>query len=283
METTERATQVSPQRQRISLALLDPMDSSRSLDEEHITRLQSSIAELGLMHPPVVIANGSRFLLCTGNHCCEALHRNGEKDVECLVLPENTPPKEALIRSMHENHVRHDESLPDIVKRVTTLKELDGCKSFAEAAALAGLKESKVSKIRLAVDKLSPQAKAIVHEHKIGWSIAYEVAKRAKDADEQVEWLASHARGEMNRSAIIDQTKQKAVAAKSAKQAAKKPAASATPQAVRGKRKRDMVKVGLDFFDSVDGETVSNVLRDLANDMEKHFTTHRSWSSFSFT
>ncbi len=283
MQTTERVTQVSPQRQRISLALLDPMDSSRSLDEESIGRLQSSIAAWGMMQPPVVIINGSRFILCVGNHRCEALRRNGETEVECLVLPENTHPKEALIRSLHENHVRHDEVLVDIVKRVTALKEFHGCKSFAEAAALAGLKESKVSKIRFAVDNLSPQAKAVVQEQKIGWSVAYEVAKRAEGAEEQVEWLASHARGEMNRSEIIEQTKQKAVAAKSAKQAAKKLGTPTKPQLVRGKRKRDMVNVGLDFIASVEGETVSKVLRELANDMEKHFATHRSWSSVSFT
>lgn len=283
MQTTERVTQVSPQRQRIPLALLDPMDSSRSLDEESIGRLQSSIAAWGLMQPPVVIISGSRFILCFGNHRCEALRRIGETEVECLVLPENTHPKEVLIRSLHENHVRHDEVLVDILKRVTALKEFHGCKSFAEAAALAGLKESKVSKIRFAVDNLSPQAKAVVHEQKIGWSVAYEVAKRAEGAEEQVEWLASHARGEMNRNAIIEQTKRKAVAAKSAKQAAKKLATPAKPQLVRGKRKRDMVNVGLDFIASVDGETVSKVLRELANDMEKHFATHRSWSSVSFT
>lgn len=283
MQTSERANQVSPQRQRIPLALLDPMDSSRSLDEESIGRLQTSIVAWGLMQPPVVIISGSRFILCVGNHRCEALRRNGETEVECLVLPENTPPKEALIRSLHENHVRHDEVLVDILKRVTALKEFHGCKSFAEAAALAGLKESKVSKIRFAVDNLSPQAKAVVHEQKIGWSVAYEVAKRADGADEQVEWLASHARGEMNRSAIIEQTKQKAVAAKSAKKAANKPVSLAKPQVVRGKRKRDMVKVGLDYPASVDGSTVSNVLRELAHDLDEHFKLNRTWSSFSFT
>lgn len=53
MDTTEHANQMSPQRQRIPLALLDPMDSSHSLDEESIGRLQLSIAAWGLMQPPV--------------------------------------------------------------------------------------------------------------------------------------------------------------------------------------------------------------------------------------
>jgi ParB-like chromosome segregation protein Spo0J len=235
------------------------------------------------MQPPVVIANGSRFLLCVGNHRCEALRRNGESEVECLVLPENTPPKEALIRSLHENHVRHDEVLVDILKRVTALKEFHGCKSFAEAATLAGLKESKVSKIRFAVDNLSPQAKAVVHEQKIGWSVAYEVAKRADGADEQVAWLASHARGEMNRSAIIEQTKQKAVTAKSAKKAAKKPVTSATPQPVRLQGKIDGVNVKLVVPATAGADAVGKVLTALSHRLAEHCRLERPLSSFSFT
>jgi ParB-like chromosome segregation protein Spo0J len=270
MQLTESKKEAFPKRQHVPLELLDRMDTSRSLDEETIARLQASIRDWGLMQPLVVIVRGQRYLLCIGNHRCEAMLLLGEKEADCLILPEGTTREEALIRSLHENHVRHDESLPDIMNRLTALKEFHGCKSFAECAKLAGISESKVSRIRFAIKNLSPQALSVVQTHKVGWGIAYEVAKRAESPEEQAEWLTSHARGEMNRAEIIDQSKQKAAAAKVAKRPTAQVPTVLKPRSVRLQGTLDGVSVRLTIPHSAGGDVVSTVLTTLARRIAEH-------------
>jgi hypothetical protein len=283
MQLTESKTESFPKRLRIPLELLDRMDTCRSLDEDTIARLQVSITAWGLMQSPVAIVSGQRYLLCIGNHRCEALRRLDEVEVDCLVLPEGTSPREALVRSLHENHIRHDESLPDILKRVRALMEFHGCKSFAEGAKLAGISESKVSRIRFALKNLSPQALSVVEAQKVGWGIAYDVAKRAESPEEQAEWLTSHARGEMSRAQIIDQTKQKAAAAKAAKRPTAQVPTALKPQSVRLQGTLDGVSVRLTIPHTAGGDVVSTVLTTLAHRLVEHCQDQQPLSTFSFS
>lgn len=278
MSAATMSLQAAPGRQRIPLALLDRMESSRSIDEDNVTRLQASIAKWGLMQSPVVIANGPRFWLCIGNHRCEALVRSGVTDVECLVLPEGTPPQEALVRSLHENHVRHDECLADLMKRITALMDYHGCKSFAEGAKLAGISESKVSKIRYAVDRLAPQALSVIHDHKVGWSVAYEVARRASSPDEQVTWLNDHVRGGLSRDAIAVRSKERTAAAKRAKRPPPPPKPS--PIRLRG----TVAGVGMQLAISPDtaGGAVVAAMIAATQQLKEHCETGRPFSEFTF-
>lgn len=278
MAAATASLSAAPGRQRVPLALLDRMESSRSLDEENVTRLQASIAKWGLMQSPVVVANGPRFWLCIGNHRCEALHRNGEMEVECLVLPEGTPPQEALVRSLHENHVRQEECLPDLMKRLTALMDYHGCKSFAEGAKLAGISESKMSKIRFAVDRLSPQALSVIHDYKVGWSIAYEVARRASHPGEQASWLKAHVRGELPRDAMVEQSKQRTLAAKRAKRTPAQP----RPVPIRGRRTVGGVGIQLAISPDTEGNAVADVLTALATQLVEHWKAGRPLSEFAF-
>jgi hypothetical protein len=278
-----RISVVAPKRERIPLALIDRMDECRSLDEENVGRLQTSIANYGLMQLAVVIANGARFLLCIGNHRCEALRRNGETEADCLVLPEGTSPEEALVRSLHENNVRHQESLPDTMRRVTALKEFHGCKSFAEAAALAGISESDVSKMGTVMKAFSPRCLSLVHDHGLGTGVTYAIARHAKDEEEQFLWLSEHVRGERTCAAITKQSKQRDAAIKAATKAAKKPRASTAAPATTLRGARDGIKLRLDVHDSAGIDRLAAVLTQWANQVVEHCRANKPLANLSLS
>jgi hypothetical protein len=280
MPETATTGEQFPQRRRILLNLIDRVQPSRSLNEENVVRLQESIKTWGLMQAVVVIMAGLRYLLCIGNHRCEALLRSGATEVDALVLPEGTTPDEALIRSLHENNVRHDESLPDIMKRVTALKNYHGCQSFAEAADLAGISESQLSKIRFAMETFTPEGLSLIHEHQIGSSVAYEIAKRANGVEEQLEWLAAHARGEMSRDGIVAQSKRKAAAKRTAAKVAKKPMPP-RPRAVKLNGRFNEASVTLVVAAPTDSDA-SDALTMMAKQIIEHFEGQRPLSELSF-
>ncbi|TWT35176.1 putative chromosome-partitioning protein ParB [Posidoniimonas corsicana] len=190
----------------VAVELLQPMSLSRSLDDPTIARLQESIRQHGLLQPILVIESGGGYEIVSGNHRTEACRRNGETEIDAIVLPAGTSREDALAKSLHENHVRRDETLPDVMKRVHALASYHKCR-FEEGARLAGVSRSTFSKIQTVLDKLGPRAMAMVAERKIGVSIAYEVAKRAVDHEQQVEWLAAHAAGDMRRDDILAATR----------------------------------------------------------------------------
>ncbi|RCS54863.1 hypothetical protein DTL42_07060 [Bremerella cremea] len=198
----ENVPAATPTWRRVSLSQIDLVENRRPLDEENLRRLEPSIAENGVLQPVGLVAVGNRFLLCIGNHRHEVTKRLGHTEIDALVWPEGTPPEQMLVFSLHENHLRKDESVEDTFKRVTELARYHRC-SFTEAAVHACVTPGTLSKIRKSVGKLCPEALKVARENKIGVAITYEVARRAKTEDEQTAWLKEHAAGRMSRDAII--------------------------------------------------------------------------------
>lgn len=261
---------------------LDHPEDKRCFDQVILDRLGPSIAAVGLLHYPVVVPDGDRFKIAAGNHRVQVLRLGGATHVCCHVLPVGTTPAQALMCSLHENHVRRNESVADTMKRVNALKSYHGCQSFAEAAELAGIDQSTVSKVRRVMRELSPRCLAIVHEHKLGVGICYEIAKRAVSEEEQHEWLQSHVRGEMPRDAIVQEAKKKRAATKRTSARTRTPRLPKPPQ-VRVEAKRDDIDVKLVVLESADGETISAFLTTLAQQILDHYRSQQSLSTFSFS
>lgn len=206
---SENAAAAPQEGRRISVDLIDLMDNRRPLDEENLQRLEPSIEQHGLLQPVVVVAVGSRYLLCIGNHRHEVVKRLGHTEIDALVWPEGTAREQMLTLSLHENHLRKAESLEDTLQRVQALAQYHRCK-FSEAAVHAGVSPGTLSKIRKSVDKLCPAALQVARDNKIGVAVTYEVARRAKSPDEQIAWLTEHAAGHMSREAIIQNVERQA-------------------------------------------------------------------------
>lgn len=188
---------------RLLIDLMDPLPGSRLLDATHVENLAESIRQTGLRHAPTVIKRGDRFVIVSGNSRTAAMQLNGEKHIEVEVLPEETPPEQLIKISMHENYVRLDEGLAAIIDRLSALMKLYRC-DFEKALAIAKVKGPDASKIRTAMKHLSPEAMSFAQKHKIGLTIVYEVARRAKDPTTQLDWLRKSEAGEMTRSDICE-------------------------------------------------------------------------------
>lgn len=263
------------------LNLLDHPEDKRSFDQVILDRLGPSIAAVGLLHYPVVVPDGDRFKIVAGNHRVETLRLAGATDVSCHVLPVGTTPEQALMCSLHENHVRRNESVADTMKRVTALMTYHGCESFAEGAELAGIDQSTVSKVRQVMGTLSPRCLAIVHEKKLGVRTCYEIAKYGGNEEEQFQRLQSYRRGETPGAAIVSQAKKKRSMAKSASSGRTRTAPP--PKPPRMLVKRDGIEVKLDVLESADAEADSAVLTMLAEQLVNHYQAHRSLAGFSYS
>jgi ParB-like chromosome segregation protein Spo0J len=281
MNTTSTDS-VTAERRLISLALIDPMKDACSLDMDYIARLQSSIAAVGLIQPIVVVRDGDRFRSVAGAHRTEAKKRNGDVKIDALVLPAGTPPEVALQCSLHENHVRHDESLPDTVKRVTALMNVHGLKSFAEGAKLAGLSKANLSKMQLVMAKFSPRCLSLVHDHRLGAGICYEIAQHAESEEEQYLWLRAHVKGDLTRAAIVGESKKREAVAKAARKSAQEETTARKkipPVKLQGVV--DGVKVRLVIPPYANAAVVGGALATLATRFQSHLESQQPLSSFS--
>lgn len=189
--------------ERISLDLLDPMEHSRPLIVENVEQLAESIASHGLFHPIAVIVNGDRYTIGQGHHRAAAFELLGKNTIDAEVWPESTLPRDAMIRSFHENNVRQNESFMATLDRINAFMQEHNC-TFSEAAKQAKIVKGTLSKIRKAMTSLSPAALHLVNQNQIGISVAYEVARGSDDENVQVQWLTRHLAGEMSRDAIIE-------------------------------------------------------------------------------
>jgi uncharacterized ParB-like nuclease family protein len=271
-------SQTHPLRRLVQLALIDRMESARQIDQQTVRRLVESISAYGLLQPLVVLTKADgRFDCVAGNHRLEAIREACHEEAECLILPERTPIQDALACSLHENHVRADESLPDTVRRLTAYQQYSGCKSRAGAARLAGLSASKASKTYFAVDNLSPPALAFAAEHYVGVSVSYEIARRASGPDEQLRWLQAHVRGEMTRDQIVDSSRHKPT-----KAAARKPRPpQVKPLTVAGVINN--VRIRLAFPEQLPAAAVSEALALVTERFREHVSKQLPPATFSIS
>jgi hypothetical protein len=261
-------------RRRVELALIDRPSWARQIDPQTVRRLAASIQAYGLLQPVILVAKRDRFDCAAGNHRTEAERSLDHTGVDALILPEGTPLQDALACSLHENHVRADESLADSVRRLTTYQQYSGCGSRAGAARLAGFSESKASKTFYAVDHLSPKSLAFAAEHQVGVSVCYEIARRASDADEQLAWLQAHVRGQLPRDKIVSTPSRR-----SAKAASK-------PRPPRPKRLTvsgvvNSVCIRLVFAEQTSGGAVVEALSSVIERFRQHVRNDQPPATFS--
>lgn len=249
-----KATQHPRTIQRIPIDLLDPLPDTRPLNTVNVERLAQSIPQIGLQHPIHVIANGDRYFIVLGNHRAAATQLSGGDFIDAEVLPEGTTRKELLLRTIHENEVRHDETLAETIDRITKLMEAYDCE-FAEAAKLGQLKGPKASTIQKVINELSPDAMQFVRDHQVGMSIAYEVARRTSNPDTQLDWLTKNAAGEMTRDDITS--------------AGKSPRRNKKPQTVSLTVTRGEVTMALTMPKSIDYATLKDAIAHFASLIEK--------------
>lgn len=190
----------------VRLDLLDPMDRARALDRDNVHELARSIKKLGLLQPPAVIPIADRYRIGVGNHRVAAMRLLGEQTIEAEIWPEHMSDKMALVRSLHENNVRKNESLAATLERLTGLMAEHDC-DMDEAFVIARTHKPMRSKIKRVITNLSPDAMQFVCEHKFGISIPYDVARFAPDAATQMQWLRRNADKEMSRDEIIAEGK----------------------------------------------------------------------------
>lgn len=186
---------------QINVNQISRMPTARPLNEDHVRVLQDSVRQCGLNQPIVVSRHGNGFVVITGNHRLAAVSRLGIEVIDAVVLPDGMKEDELLLRSLHENHVRRDESIQATLDRVQALSQVHKC-SLSAAAKLARVTPGTLSKLQKIVKSLSPAALKVIRECKIGNAIAYDVARYAKDEQQQVEWLKAHAAGRMSREDI---------------------------------------------------------------------------------
>lgn len=187
--------------QRIPVGRIRRLPTARPLDEDNVKSLVASCKRWGLLQPVGVAIDGDDYLLFIGNHRLEAIRRLGHTEIDAIVLSERCGHEELLTQSMHENHIRKSESLEDTLQRTKALADYHKC-SLSAAAKHGGVSPSKLSKIQKTLDTLSNTALDFVRKNKVGIAIAYEVARLAKNEQQQLEWLHAHAEGQMTREQI---------------------------------------------------------------------------------
>lgn len=257
---------------RLPLDLLDAMESVRTLDELNVERLVLSIGSHGLLQLPVVIPRDDRFWIAAGNHRCEALRRTGRTHVDCHVLPEGTTLEKALAVSLHENNVRQEECLADLTRRVNALNDYHRCKTRGELARMAGMSESMLSKVQKALKTLTPESIGFANERRIGWTVAYTVASRAKSPEEQLAMLHEYARGERTRSQIAE------VPAKAPEP--RKPRA-AKPKPLTIRRVEGQVRFGLQLPHEATHRVLIEALESLLTHLQSHERSGEPLAAFN--
>jgi len=179
-------------------------DHNRFLDQKHVEHLMGSIVPHGLRHPITLLAVKQWYEIIAGLHRFEACRQLGFTHIEAKLLDPSTSEAELTAISLAENSVRKDESLSSQLARIDRImRELD-C-SFEEAAKRACIGKSKTSKLKTAKNGLCNDAIDLVDNNpkKIGISIAYDVARRAKSDAAQIEALESILDGTMTRDEMV--------------------------------------------------------------------------------
>lgn len=191
--------------QFISVAQIrNPKDHNRNVDPKHVEYLANNIQRHGLRHPITVIANGiGGFDAIAGLHRLEAFRELGRKEIECKILNPSTSKAELVRISLAENHVRKNETLSETFARIDKIRRSEKC-TFAEAGRFVEVAKSVVSKLNVIHSKLTPDALQLVDDHpeKLGISIAYLTATKARSPAQQIEWLTSIIDGSMTRDDI---------------------------------------------------------------------------------
>lgn len=190
----------------LRIDLLDALTGARRLDEQNVQSLATSIGKQGLFHPITVIRAGERFTIAMGNHRKAATELLGHSHIEAFVWPEDTPIETVLLRSLHENHVRRDESLHSTIDRISGFMKAKQC-TWTEAARCALVSKGTASKVKSAMKKLSSRALDVVRQKQVGVAIAYTVATKATNEQQQLQWLNAFVAGEMTRKDMESGTK----------------------------------------------------------------------------
>lgn len=137
-------------------------DRQRELDRNHIGALQESILSKGLLHPPVVIADGGKFKLIAGAHRLEAIrlcHTEGAlfaydgSPVPPPLVPVTNvfdlSPADLLETELEENIIRLEIPWQDRARALAAIHELrqreNPSQSFQDTAAELAAKDSTIA------------------------------------------------------------------------------------------------------------------------------------------
>lgn len=255
MSSTQQTPDAAPQLRRLRIDQIDLSNDRRPLDETNVQRLTVSIREHGLLQPIGVAAVGDRFQLAYGNHRLAAMRQSGALHIDAYVWPAGSSPDAMLLRSLHENQVRKDETLDDILRRVSVYQGYHHCE-FEEATRLAVPQTSQRSKIRKVVKRLSPAAMEFALANKVGLAIAYEVAFHSEDDAQQLRWLRENIAGTLTRDQI-------AASGKKDTQPKKKEEKFVSVNLVR-----DGVRVLLEFPPGTEYSQILDALRDTTKEVK---------------
>ncbi|MEM8671657.1 MAG: ParB N-terminal domain-containing protein [Planctomycetota bacterium] len=192
---------VDPKPARVRLDEIIRHPDSRKIDESRLPELTTSIREYGLVIPPALSEHEGRYICIDGNHRIVALRSLRTKEVLAMVWPEGMSREQILLLSMHANHIRQDETPDATLMRVEALARYHNCK-VGEAAGMAKISASKLSKIKRAQELLVPDALRLCRQEKVGLAIRYAVGMATSDGDKQVELLRQSVAGEITRKQI---------------------------------------------------------------------------------
>ena len=181
--------------QLVSLASIAVSLCSRTFNEQHAAKLAGNIKAVGKLFQPIgVLPDGDAYRLVWGRHRLEAFRLLGQTQIPAFILPPDTPPEEELRFSMVENNLRRDESFEDTVARVEQLASRLKCSS-RQAAAHAEVKPAYFSRCKSISNKLTPEAKSLARQHKLGMSDLYLIASKATSPAMQLEAIQARIGG----------------------------------------------------------------------------------------
>lgn len=186
--------------------LLPPVNA-RPVSEQQI---KSMIAEIeahgGPFQPPgVVKLKDMSYRIVWGNTRTEATWQAGFEDILVRVLPEGTTEADELKYSLIENHDRTNENFEVVLDRLSAYSQKAGI-AMKDAAKLAKISPSVVSRWQKCSDTLSPEVKALAKEKQIGLSVLYLLTKLT-DPAKQLKLLKQYIAGELPRDALAESVK----------------------------------------------------------------------------
>lgn len=164
---------------------LSPYQPRKSFDEEAIDGLASSIAEVGLLHPPLVCQNSvSGYELIAGERRLRAAKRLGWKRIPALVI-ETSPGNKQARSCLVENLQRVDLGAMEIAHALFNLQKEFGF-THEELARSVGKKRSSVTNY-LRLLKLHADLQLALTEGTLTFGHARLLA--TLEATEQLKWL----------------------------------------------------------------------------------------------
>lgn len=144
----------------------------RSISEEGIEHLCSSIKKLGILEPLLVVEHEGSFTLLAGRRRLEAAQMINMATVPCLIIPADQ--EKALAVTLHENLFREHLNTMDEVNLYLYLRDTLGY-SNRRIAEFASKKEAYISQ-RLAISSWHPKLQDALKEENVHFSIARELA-----------------------------------------------------------------------------------------------------------